>query len=165
MVSLLSSLRCVCRALRSRWSEWLPRCRRRAGTPRHREPLRDAEEGESKAHASTPNRPFRDIKGSKVHAPVVHLSIPNRPHDESLHDTEEQSKADVPPRDRPLPDAKERSKVNAPKSKRRALLVGITYKSSTDEVWTPLEHPHDDVDNFRELLIRVFSIIRVSSCD
>ena len=124
--------------------------------------IRDAEE-ESKAHVPTPERPLRDVKGSKVHAPIVPVSIPNRPHNEPLHDAEEESEADVPPPDRPLPDANEQSKVNAPKSKRRALLVGITYKDSTDEVWTPLEYPHDDVDRFRELLISVYSVHLVSS--
>ena len=165
MGSLPRSLRCVCGALRSRWTKWLPRWRRRASTPPHQDPLWDAEEGESKAPVSTPKRPLRDVKGSKVHAPIVHVSIPNRPQDEPLHDTEEESEADFPAPERPLPDAKEQSNVNAPRPKRRALLIGITYKGSTDEVWTPLEHPHDDVDNFRELLIRVYSIIRVSSCD
>ena len=48
-------------------------------------------------------------------------------------------------------------------AKRRALLVGISYEGSTDEVWTLLAYPHDDVDNFRELLISVYFIHRVSS--
>jgi hypothetical protein len=56
--------------------------------------------------------------------------------------------------------------VEVATSKRRAsrtLLVGISYHDSTHPVWTPLEGPHVDVDHFRELLIRVYSIYRVSS--
>ena len=40
--------------------------------------------------------------------------------------------------------------------KRRALLVGIGYHDSTRR--NPLSGPHDDVDNFRDLLIRVYFI-------
>ena len=47
--------------------------------------------------------------------------------------------------------------------KRRALLIGISYDDSTDPLWTPLVGPHEDVDQFRELLIRVYSIHQVSS--
>lgn len=36
--------------------------------------------------------------------------------------------------------------------KRRALLVGITYSAPFNK-WSPLEGPHHDVDQFRELLI------------
>ena len=38
------------------------------------------------------------------------------------------------------------------KPKRRALLVGITY-SSPSNTWSPLDGPHGDVDQYRDLLI------------
>ena len=38
------------------------------------------------------------------------------------------------------------------KSKRRALLVGITY-SSPSNTWSELDGPHGDVDQYRDLLI------------
>ena len=41
----------------------------------------------------------------------------------------------------------------APTSKRRALLVGISYHHSRSELWSPLDGPHEDVDRFRKLLI------------
>jgi hypothetical protein len=40
-----------------------------------------------------------------------------------------------------------------PKLKRRALLVGISYAHSQSETWWELEHPHKDVDMFRDLLV------------
>ena len=126
-------------------------------------PLIDVEEGVSKAYVQTPKRPLLVVKeGSKVHAPIVHVSIPTRPHDEPLCDAEE-SEADARAPERPLPDAQEQSTVHVPGPKRRALLVGISYEGSIDPVWTPLDHPYDDVDNFRKLLISVSSIHRVSS--
>lgn len=54
-----------------------------------------------------------------------------------------------------LPDNSE-----SPRTKRRALLVGISYIGSTDPVWTPIDGLHDDVDRFRGLLIRVYFIHR-----
>ena len=94
-----------------------------------------------------------------VHAPTVHVSIPTRPHNEPLRDAEEESEAHVPTPRRPLPDAQEQSTLHVPGPKRRALLVGISYEGSIDPVWVPLEPPHDDVENFRELLISVYSSI------
>ena len=41
----------------------------------------------------------------------------------------------------------------APTSKRRALLVGISYRHSPSPTWWPLDGPQKDVDRFRELLI------------
>ncbi|KAF8259966.1 caspase domain-containing protein [Lactarius quietus] len=40
--------------------------------------------------------------------------------------------------------------------KRRALLVGISYKHSESDDWWPLENPHVDVDMFRSLLVSVY---------
>ena len=37
--------------------------------------------------------------------------------------------------------------------KRLALLVGITYPNASSSMWPQLEGPHDDVDNYRELLV------------
>ena len=37
--------------------------------------------------------------------------------------------------------------------KRRALLVGITYSNTSSNMWPQLCGPHDDVDNYRELLV------------
>ena len=50
----------------------------------------------------------------------------------------------------------------APTSKRRALLVGISYRHSLSELWSSLDGPHEDVDRFRELLIGepIFTTIR-----
>ena len=47
--------------------------------------------------------------------------------------------------------------------KRRALLVGIRYHDNLR--WTPMSGTHDDVDNFRDLLIRVYFILGVSFSD
>src|SRR5437588_9192516 len=41
--------------------------------------------------------------------------------------------------------------------KRRALLVGISYKHTPSDEWAPLEGPHEDVTHFRELLIGAYS--------
>jgi len=57
----------------------------------------------------------------------------------------------------PLHNAEEgESKDHDPTSKRRALLVGISYHDSTDEKWKPLEGTHTDVDHFRNLLIHTY---------
>ena len=131
---ILSSLRCRWSALHSRLIQWLPRW----PWARNRQSLCDAEEGESRAHISTPKRP--DHKPTRA---------------------EEESKAHVPAPERP-PCAGAESKDHVPTRKRRALLIGITYHDSTDPTWTSLVGPHDDVDHFRELLIRMYFIHRVS---
>jgi hypothetical protein len=136
---LLSSLRCRWSALHSRWIRWLPRWPW-ARTPCNHQSLCNAEEGESRAHISTPNRP--------QHKPPR---------------AEEESKAHVPTPERPRHCAGAESKVHVPTPKRRALLIGTTYDGSTDPIWTPLVGPHVDVDHFQELLIRVYFIHRVSS--
>jgi hypothetical protein len=59
-----------------------------------------------------------------------------------------------PPRDV----EKGESKAYGPIPKRRALLVGIDYRYSTDPIWTPLDDTHGDVDRFLELLICVYII-------
>lgn len=43
-----------------------------------------------------------------------------------------------------------------PTVKRRALLVGISYKPNQSDTWRPLENPHGDVDLYRKLLVRVY---------
>jgi hypothetical protein len=50
-------------------------------------------------------------------------------------------------------------------TKRRALLVGISYHHSPSPIWAPLDGPHEDVDRFRKLLIgeQVFSALRFVS--
>ena len=48
-------------------------------------------------------------------------------------------------------------------TKRRALLIGISYHNSTDPMWGPLDGPYGDVALFRELLTRVYFIHLVSS--
>ena len=56
-----------------------------------------------------------------------------------------------------LPDEEEDEPQDAsmfPKVKRRALVVGISYVHSQSETWWPLEHPHQDADMFRDLLVR-----------
>jgi hypothetical protein len=45
----------------------------------------------------------------------------------------------------------EEDKSKGPTSKRRALLVGISY-SGPHNKWPALDGPHDDVDRFRQLL-------------
>jgi hypothetical protein len=139
---LLSSLRCRCSALHSRWIRWLPRWPW-ARSPQNHQSLCDAEEGESRAHISTRKRPHHK---------------PSR--------AEEESKAHVPAPERPRhepPCAGAESKDHVSTPKRRALLIGITYHDSKDPMWTSLVGPHDDVDRFRELLIRVYFIHRVFS--
>jgi hypothetical protein len=64
----------------------------------------------------------------------------------------------------PLPDDDQgrfKGKANGviPTPKRRALLVGISYKHRPSEVWTPLEGPFEDVTHFRELLIGAYSFL------
>jgi len=41
-------------------------------------------------------------------------------------------------------------KKDAPTMKRRALLIGITYSNA--KLWSQLEGPHKDVDQYQELL-------------
>jgi len=41
----------------------------------------------------------------------------------------------------------------APKKKRRALLVGISYRNSKSDKYWPLENPHMDVDMYWSLLV------------
>lgn len=65
-----------------------------------------------------------------------------------------------------LPDVEEgagESKVPYPISpppKKRALLVGITYRDSASPTWAPLDGPHIDVSHFEKLLIRAYFIYR-----
>lgn len=40
-----------------------------------------------------------------------------------------------------------------PKKKQRALLVGICYARNKSDTWWPLETPHQDVDQFWNLLV------------
>ncbi|KAN0136282.1 Caspase domain containing protein [Lactarius tabidus] len=49
-----------------------------------------------------------------------------------------------------LPDDEE-DKIEGPTSKRRALLVGISYNGPHNQ-WSPLDGPHSDVDRFQQLL-------------
>jgi hypothetical protein len=49
-----------------------------------------------------------------------------------------------------LPDDAD-NKTQGAATKRRALLVGITYPNS--DYWSPLDGPHGDVDRYQELLI------------
>ena len=51
----------------------------------------------------------------------------------------------------------------APTSKRRALLVGISYHHSLSEPWSPLDGSHEAVDRFRELLIGEKSLLPLNS--
>jgi hypothetical protein len=44
-----------------------------------------------------------------------------------------------------------RTRATAPTSKRRALLVGISYNGAHNK-WPALDGPHEDVDRFRQLL-------------
>lgn len=43
-----------------------------------------------------------------------------------------------------------------PKTKRRALLVGISYYESQSATWFPLDGPHDNVDRFSQLLLDTY---------
>ena len=45
----------------------------------------------------------------------------------------------------------------SPPPKKRALLVGITYRDSASPIWTPLDGPHVDIEHFQDLLIRAYS--------
>ncbi|KAH9003553.1 caspase domain-containing protein [Lactarius hatsudake] len=53
-----------------------------------------------------------------------------------------------------LPDDEE-DKKEGPTSKRRALLVGISYKGDHN-TWPALDGPHEDVDRFQQLLIETY---------
>jgi hypothetical protein len=46
----------------------------------------------------------------------------------------------------------EDNKTQGTATKRRALLVGISYTSPSN-TWSPLDGPHGDVDRYRDLLI------------
>jgi hypothetical protein len=54
-----------------------------------------------------------------------------------------------------LPDDEE-DKIEGPTSKRRALLVGISYSGPHNQ-WSPLDGPHSDVDRFQQLLTGTYS--------
>jgi hypothetical protein len=55
-----------------------------------------------------------------------------------------------------LPDEEDEEQYEniAPTPKRRALLVDISYAHSQSDTWWPLESSHEDVDKFRDLLVR-----------
>ena len=53
-----------------------------------------------------------------------------------------------------LPDDDD-DKSEGPTSRRRALLVGISYKGDHNQ-WPPLDGPHSDVERFRQLLIGTY---------
>ncbi|KAH9041167.1 caspase domain-containing protein [Lactarius hengduanensis] len=53
-----------------------------------------------------------------------------------------------------LPDDEE-DKSESPTSKRRALLVGISYKGDHN-TWSALDGPHEDVDRFQQLLTETY---------
>ncbi|KAH9172758.1 caspase domain-containing protein [Lactarius sanguifluus] len=53
-----------------------------------------------------------------------------------------------------LPDDEE-DKSEGPTSKRRALLVGISYKGDHN-TWSALDGPHEDVDRFQQLLTETY---------
>ncbi|KAH8994283.1 caspase domain-containing protein [Lactarius akahatsu] len=58
-----------------------------------------------------------------------------------------------------LPDVeegKQQGTRNGPTTKRRALLVGISYAWSQSDAWWPLENPHADVDLFWSLLVGAY---------
>ncbi|KAH9164040.1 caspase domain-containing protein [Lactarius sanguifluus] len=58
-----------------------------------------------------------------------------------------------------LPDVeegKQQGTSNGPTTKRRALLVGISYAWSQSDAWWSLENPHADVDLFWSLLVSVY---------
>ncbi|KAH9059168.1 caspase domain-containing protein [Lactarius vividus] len=55
-----------------------------------------------------------------------------------------------------LEEGKQEGTSNGPKTKRRALLVGISYTWSQSDTWWPLENPHADVDLFWSLLVGVY---------
>ena len=135
-----------------------------ARSPRNHQTLCDAEEGESRAHIPTPKRPHH-IPPRVEEESKAHVLTPKRP-DHKPTRAEEESKAHVPAPERPRhepPCAGAESKDHVPTPKRRALLIGITYHDSIDPMWTSLVGSHDDVDRFRELLIRVYFIHRVAS--
>lgn len=54
-----------------------------------------------------------------------------------------------------LPDDEE-DKSDGQKSKRRALLVGISYNGPHNQ-WSALDGPHEDVDRFQQLLTGMWS--------
>ncbi|KAH9005354.1 caspase domain-containing protein [Lactarius deliciosus] len=58
-----------------------------------------------------------------------------------------------------LPDVeegKQQGTSNGPTTKRRALLVGISYAWSQSDLWWRLDNPHADVDLFWSLLVGVY---------
>jgi hypothetical protein len=63
-----------------------------------------------------------------------------------------------PPQHGPFVDVEGESKAHRPK--RRALLVGISYRDSTDPQWTPLEDIDADVNHVQNLLISLYFIHR-----
>jgi hypothetical protein len=80
----------------------------------------------SKHHTNgTPSKHFPDEEHNK--------RLPDDTHDKHLPDDVHDETKDV-------------------EAKRRALLVGITY-SSPSNTWSPLDGPHDDVDQYQDLLI------------
>ncbi|KAF8489073.1 caspase domain-containing protein [Russula emetica] len=111
----------------------LPRCVR---SPKGRTPLSD--DSDSRELPGEVNgKELPDSVNSKSLPDDVHSKlVPNGIHRKHLPD-----------------DVHDKTKVV--KTKRRALLVGITYTSPSN-TWSQLDGPHGDVDQYRDLLINTY---------
>lgn len=115
---------------------------RREGSPRGITPLSDDSDNRE-LPGEVNGEGLRDSINSKYLPENVHSKpVPNGIH-RKHSPTEEHNK---------LPDD------THDKTKRRALLVGITY-SSPSNTWSPLDGPHGDVDQYRDLLVYTYGYL------
>jgi len=118
------------------------------GTPRKwkgRTPQDDSDNKELTGEVNGEELP--ECVNSEYRPDNVHSKLP--PNGIHLPDEEHNNRVLVDAHNEHLPDDVH------DKTKRRALLVGITYPTSN--TWSQLDGPHDDVDQYRDLLISACS--------
>jgi hypothetical protein len=136
----------------------LPRCvlgTPREGSPKGRTPLsgdfNNKELPELPGGAVNGEEP-PDSANSKYLPDVVHSKpLPNGIRRKHLPDEEHNERVPDDAQSKHLPDDVHH-KTNDVETERRALLVGITYTSSSN-TWSQLDGPHGDVDQYQDLLI------------
>ncbi len=122
--------------------------RRVLGTPRRRKgrtPLSD--DSDNKELPDEVNgEELPESVNSTYHSDDAHSKLPpNGKHKKHCPDEEHNNRVPDDAHNKHLPDDVH------DKTRRRALLVGITY--STSNTWSQLDGPHGDVDQYRDLLI------------
>jgi hypothetical protein len=130
--------------------------RRVLGTPRKRSPKGSTPLSDDSDNKELPGEvngiALPDSVNSKYLPDDVHSRLlSNGIHSEHSPDEEHNGRVPDDVHNKHLPDDVH-DKTKGVETKRRALLVGITY-SSPSNTWSQLDGPHGDVDQYRDLLI------------